>query len=101
VYSENGSGSVAVVDQRGVVPLAKDARHVLAGRRDEVLERLREAVEASAVHLGVATMVPQVALVYGGRILDMSDAHRPEEIVSAAAQALDGHEGTAVAVVWR
>jgi hypothetical protein len=31
----------------------------------------------------------------------MSDARRPADIVTAAADALDGHDGTAIAVVWR
>jgi N-methylhydantoinase A/oxoprolinase/acetone carboxylase beta subunit len=102
VYSENGSGGVAVVDERGVVPLAQaDARRVIAGAGAGLVPELADAVEASSVHLGVATMAPRVALVYGGRILDMSDARRPADIVTAAADALDGHDGTAIAVVWR
>ncbi len=41
VYSENGSGRVAVVDGLGAVPLAEDARRVFAGEGTEFVERLR------------------------------------------------------------
>jgi hypothetical protein len=39
--------------------------------------------------------------VCGSRILDLSDARRPEDVALAAARTLDGHDGTAVAVVAR
>ena len=40
VYSENGSGRVAVVDGLGSVPLAERARRIFAGEGPEFLERL-------------------------------------------------------------
>jgi N-methylhydantoinase A/oxoprolinase/acetone carboxylase beta subunit len=101
VYSENGRGRVAVVDARGAVPLAEDARRILAGERGGLVADLRAAVEDATVNLGVATMLPRVALICGPRILDMSDARRGEEIAGAAERALAEHDGQAVAVLWR
>ena len=45
---------------------------------------LRE-VQAATRNLGVATLLPRVSLVYGSRILDLSDARRPEDVAAAAA----------------
>jgi N-methylhydantoinase A/oxoprolinase/acetone carboxylase beta subunit len=101
VYSENGSGRVAVVDRLGGVALAEDAKRVLVGEGDQLTARLRDEVDAATVNLGVASMVPRVALVCGARILDMSDARHGEEIVSAAERALADHDGPAVAVLAR
>jgi N-methylhydantoinase A/oxoprolinase/acetone carboxylase beta subunit len=99
VYSENGSGRVAVVDELGLVPVAERARHIFAGRGAEFVERLRKELQSSSLHLGVATMLPRVLLVCGSRILDLSDARRAEEILAAAERALAEHEDRAVAVV--
>lgn len=101
VFSENGSGRVAVVDGRGAVPLAVNARRILIGGRDELVPALGEAVGRASMHLGVATVPPRVALISGARILDLSSARRPEEIVSGARSALEAGDEPAVAVVWR
>jgi N-methylhydantoinase A/oxoprolinase/acetone carboxylase beta subunit len=101
VYSENGSGRVAAVDGLGAVALAEDARRVLAASGPDLVEALRREVEAATRNLGVATLLPRVSLVCGSRILDLSDARRPEDVALAAARTLDGHDGTAVAVVAR
>jgi N-methylhydantoinase A/oxoprolinase/acetone carboxylase beta subunit len=101
VYSENGSGRVAAVDGLGAVALAEDARRVLAARGTELIDALRREVEAATRNLGVATLLPRVSLVCGSQILDLSDARRPEDVAVAAARTLEGHDGTAVAVVSR
>ena len=101
VFSENGSGRVAVIDTLGGVALAEQARRVLVGEGDQLATRLRDEVDAATVNLGVASMLPRVSLVCGARILDMSDARRAEEILVAAERALADHGGTAVAVVTR
>jgi N-methylhydantoinase A/oxoprolinase/acetone carboxylase beta subunit len=101
VYSENGSGRVAAVDGLGAVALAEDARRVLAAGGMELVEALRREVEAATRNLGVATLLPRVSLVCGSQILDLSDARRPEDVALAAARTLEGHDGTAVAVVAR
>jgi N-methylhydantoinase A/oxoprolinase/acetone carboxylase beta subunit len=101
VYSENGSGRVAAVDGLGAVALAEDARRVLAASGPDLVEALRREVEAATRNLGVATLLPRVSLVCGSQILDLSDARRPEDVALAAARTLDGHDGTAVAVVAR
>jgi N-methylhydantoinase A len=101
VYSENGSGRVAAVDGLGAVALAEDARRVLAANGPELVAELLREVEAATRNLGVATLLPRVSLVCGSRILDLSDARRPEDVAAAAARSLDGHSGTAVAVVAR
>ena len=100
VFSENGSGRVAVVDARAAVPVAEDARSVFAGEGSEFLERLSVELRDQTRELGVATMLPRVLLVSGSRILDLSDARRAEDVLSAAEQALDGR-GPAVAVLAR
>jgi N-methylhydantoinase A/oxoprolinase/acetone carboxylase beta subunit len=100
VFSGNGSGGVAVVDRVGSVALAETAKEVLALDAGAMLPALGAAVEAATVSLGVATLLPRVALVCGARIVDLSDARRPEEILGTAAQVLESHDGTAVAVLW-
>jgi N-methylhydantoinase A/oxoprolinase/acetone carboxylase beta subunit len=100
VYCENGSGRVAVVDGLGSVALAENAKRVIASDAGALLARLTEAVEAGTVNLGVATLLPRVAIVCGPRIVDLSDARRPEEIITTAQAVLDGHDGPAVAVLW-
>ena len=101
VYSENGSGRVAAIDGLGAVALAEDARRIMAATGDELVEELRREVEAATRNLGVATLLPRVSLVCGSQILDLSDARRPEDVAVAAARTLEGHTGTAVAVVTR
>jgi N-methylhydantoinase A len=100
VFSENGSGRVAVVDARAAIPVAEDARCVFAGEGTEFIDRLRVELREHTRELGVATMLPRVVLVSGSRILDLSDARRPEDVLTAAARALDA-PGTAVAVLAR
>jgi N-methylhydantoinase A len=101
IYSENGSGRVAAVDGLGAVALAEDARRVLAANGPELVEQLLHEVQAATRNLGVATLLPRVSLVYGSRILDLSDARRPEDVAAAAARSLEGEAGPAVAVVAR
>jgi len=101
VYSENGSGRVAAVDGLGAVALTEDARRVLAADGPELVEQLLREVQAATRNLGVAMLMPRVSLVCGSRILDLSDARRPEDVAAAAARSLEGHSGTAVAVVTR
>ena len=100
VFSENGSGRVAVVDARAAIPVAEDARCVFAGKGAEFLDQLRVELREHTRELGVATMLPRVVLVSGSRILDLSDARRPEDVLTAAERALDA-PGTAVAVLAR
>ncbi len=101
VYSENGSGRVAAVDGLGAVALAENARRVLAANGPELVEsscarsRRRRGTSASPRCCRASS------LVCGSRILDLSDARRPEDVAAAAARSLDGHSGTAVAVVAR
>ncbi|MGH3070980.1 MAG: hydantoinase/oxoprolinase family protein [Gaiellaceae bacterium] len=101
VYSENGSGRVAAVDGVGAVALAEDARRVVAAAGDDLVRQLRREVELATRNLGVATLLPRVSLVCGSRILDLSDARHPDEVVLAAERTLAGQTGTAVAVVAR
>jgi N-methylhydantoinase A len=101
VFSENGKGRVAVIDRLGSVSLAADARRVLHGDASSVLDQLGEAVRAGTLSLGVAELVPRVALVFGPRIVDLSDSRQPEEIVQAAREVLADQAGDAVALIWR
>ena len=76
-------------------PRRRRARRGRAARRrrraaPSCVERAPPARSTAATrNLGVATLLPRVALVCGSRILDLSDARRAEDIVAAAARALD------------
>jgi N-methylhydantoinase A/oxoprolinase/acetone carboxylase beta subunit len=100
VFAANGSGPVAVVDGLGSVALAERARRVLCADDEALLPPLRDALADATVNLGVATLLPRVALVCGPHVVDLSDARHPEDLLAGAAEVLDGHEGPAVAVVW-
>ena len=101
VFCENGAGPVAVVDSLGSVPLAENSRRVVYGQGEDLLDRLRIAVDESTVQLGVGSVLPRVAIVCGPRLLDASEARRPEDVIALARTALEGASGPAVAVVWR
>jgi N-methylhydantoinase A/oxoprolinase/acetone carboxylase beta subunit len=100
VFCENGSGRVAVVDGVGSVALAENAKRVITADAGLLLGRLGEAIDAGTVNLGVATLLPRVAIVCGPHIVDLSDSRRAEEIIAGARSVLDGHDGPAVAVLW-
>lgn len=101
-YSGNGAGGeVAVVDPLGGVPLAEKARALLVGDSDDLLGPLGRAVEDASLNLGLTAMLPRVSLVCGHRIVDLSDARRPSEILAVAERALSEHDGSAVAVLAR
>jgi N-methylhydantoinase A/oxoprolinase/acetone carboxylase beta subunit len=93
------TGPVAVVDQMGGVPLAEEAKGLLVGEGEELLEQLAEAVEGASVNLGVATMLPRVSLICGPHITDLSDARRGSEILAAARRAISEHDGSAVVLL--
>jgi N-methylhydantoinase A/oxoprolinase/acetone carboxylase beta subunit len=101
IYSENGAGPIAVVDGLGSVPLAERAKKVIAGEDEQLLAELARAVDETTTNLGVASILPRVALICGSRILDLSEARRATEIVAQARAGLAGQDGTAVAVVWQ
>jgi len=101
VYSENGSGPVAVVDGLGTVPLAERARRVMTGPKKELLASLGDAVAESSLQLGVGSVLPRVALVCGSRIVDASGARCAQDVLTTAQTALADHDGPAVAVIWR
>lgn len=101
VFVQEDGDRVAVVDLRGAVPLAANARRLLVGDATDLREQLEDAIHGATMHLGVATIPPRVALIQGARILDMSAARRPEDILDGADTALEAGAGTAVAVVWR
>jgi N-methylhydantoinase A/oxoprolinase/acetone carboxylase beta subunit len=101
IFSENGAGPIAVVDVIGSVPLAERAKRVITGADEQLLGELADVVEETTMNLGVAAILPRVALICGSRILDLSDARRSSEIVAQARAGLAGQDGTAVAVVWQ
>ena len=101
VYTDAGSGAVAVVDRLGGVALADSARRVLTGHGAGFLSDLERAIDEAAVNLGLAQLIPRVSLVCGPRLLDLSDARRAEDVMSAVADAVAEHPGPAVAVISR
>ena len=96
-----GSGAVAVVDRLGGVALADRARHIVSGTGSSFLSDLESAIDEAAVNLGLGQMIPRVSVVCGPRLLDLSDARRAEDVISAAADAVAEHSGTVVAVIAR
>jgi N-methylhydantoinase A len=101
VFSENGSGGVAVVDVHGSVPLAEQARRVIAADGPQLLAELPEALREASMNLGVAQLLPRVALVCGSRIVDMSDARHVDEVIAQSEAVIADAGGRAVAVIWR
>jgi N-methylhydantoinase A len=101
VYSENGSGRVAVVDGHGSVPFAENAKRVIAVDSRDLLVPLGEALAAGTVNLGVATLLPRVAVMCGPHLVDLSDARRAEDVLAGAQAVVEGRDETAVAVIWQ
>ncbi len=103
VFSENGSGRVAVVDGLGSIALAEDAKVVLADDCARLLDRLGAEVSRATVNLGVGELLPRVAVVRGPHLVDLSAAHRAEELLAGAREVLaedDRPAEPAVAVIW-
>ena len=101
VWCENGSGGVAVVDESGSVALAEQARRVIATGSADLLPDLEVALDENTVNLGVAALLPRVAVMCGPRIVDLSDSRRADEVLDGARAAVEGHDGPAVAVIWQ
>jgi N-methylhydantoinase A/oxoprolinase/acetone carboxylase beta subunit len=101
VFAGPGDGSVSVVDLRGAISFAEQTRSVISDDTGALVAKLREAITASSLHLGVATMIPRVILICGPHILDLSDARRAEDVLAAAETALAERPGPAVAAVLR
>jgi predicted methyltransferase MtxX (methanogen marker protein 4) len=74
---------------------------VISGDASRVLEPLAAALDDATVNLGVATLLPRVAVVCGSRLVDLSDARRPQDILSEAEAVLAHQDGVAVAVIWQ
>jgi N-methylhydantoinase A/oxoprolinase/acetone carboxylase beta subunit len=102
VYSENGSGRVAVVDALGGIACSeRGAREIVTGRGPDFLERLERVVERTSISLGISSMLPRVTVLCGSTLLDLTDARDPSEIAVAAERTLREHDDAAVAVVAR
>jgi hypothetical protein len=101
VFSENGSGGVAVIDGLGTVALAAQAKRVIATDAGDLLVSLETALDTHTVNLGVAALLPRVAVVCGPRVVDLSDSRRADEVLAGARAAVEGHDGPAVAVIWQ
>ena len=101
VFSENGSGGVAVVDGLGSVALAEHAKSVVTGDAGSLLEPLHAAVGEAMVNLGVATLLPRVAVVCGPHVVDLSGSRRIEDVLAGASAVLDREQGPAVGIVWQ
>jgi N-methylhydantoinase A len=100
VFSDNGGGHVAVVDETGAVPIADRVRQVLiVDAAQKLPEELSAAVEANTLSLGIAAVLPRVCVVAGAHVVDLSDHRRPEDIIASASAAVAGESGPAVAVV--
>ena len=76
MFSEDGAGAVAVVDGMGSVALAEHAKRVVCGPAGGLVAPLRAALDEGVVNLGVATLLPRVAVVCGAHVVDLSEARR-------------------------
>jgi N-methylhydantoinase A/oxoprolinase/acetone carboxylase beta subunit len=101
IFSENGSGNVAIVDGHGSVAFAEHAKSVIASDAAGLVERLDEAVRDATVNLGVGTLLPRVAVVCGPHLVDLSDSRRAEDLLSGARAVVEGRQETAVAVIFQ
>lgn len=101
IFARPDDGAVSVVDLRGAISLAEETRSVIADDAGRLVADLREAISAGSLHLGVATMIPRVVLICGPSILDLSDARRAEDVLTAVETALEDRPGPAVAAVLR
>lgn len=101
VYSENGSGRVAVIDSNGTIVLSTKATDVIRGDAGRVRDQLKAAVERRAISFGIATVPPQVFLVCGPHMLDLSYVKRTEEILTRATRAIKEYPDNPVAIVVR
>jgi hypothetical protein len=101
VFRNGGEAGAAVVDERGAVPLAEQGAIVVEGEGDGFLAVLGRSIDDAALNLGVVSMLPRVTVLAGPCMLDLSDARRADEILSAAREAIDVHPGGAVALIAR
>jgi hypothetical protein len=101
VFGDDGSSRVAVVDDLGTVPVCEPARQVITGADHEaLLAALRSAVDDATTKLGIGT---PAACVHRVRRTRRRPLRQPPARghPRGCERAIDGHEGTAVAVVWR
>ncbi len=101
IFAGPDDGAVSVVDLRGAISFAEETRSVIFDDTGALLARLRDAISAGSLNLGIATMIPRVILICGPNILDLSDARRAEDVLKAAETALADRPGPAVAAVLR
>jgi N-methylhydantoinase A/oxoprolinase/acetone carboxylase beta subunit len=99
--SNGGCASVAVIDGHASVPLVEASASVVLGEGEDFLQALADAVESASVNLGIASVLPRVSLLAGPRLLDLSDARRADEVLTAVRRAIEEHPGTACAVIAR
>ena len=90
----------AVVDLRAT-PVAVGEERVLSDSPKELTVSLRGEVEALTRHLGPVSVAPQVRVVSGATVTDLSCYTTPRQVLAAAEQLLEGSDGQAWAVLTR
>ena len=90
----------AIVDLRAT-PVAVGEGRVLRGPPKELTVSLRAEVEAWTRHLGPVSVAPQVRVVLGATVTDLSCYTTPRQVLAAAEQLLEGSDEQAWAVLTR
>ena len=90
----------AVIDLRAT-PVVRGEGKVLVGSGMELMASLREAVEGWTKHLGPVSVAPQVRLVSGATVTDLSCYTTPEQVIAGAAHLIEGSGEEAVALLTR
>lgn len=89
-----------VLDLRAI-PVATGSGAVLCGPVAELRSSLQERVLADTKHLGPITVAPQLRVVTGATVTDLSCYTTPERVVDAAAESLADADGEAVVLFSR
>jgi N-methylhydantoinase A/oxoprolinase/acetone carboxylase beta subunit len=102
VASEDGEPRLgAIVDRLGGVIYAGGIRSVAQGAGEAFLAELEAGVDASSVNLGLGSLLPQVTLCCGARVLDLTDSRTRDDLLGAARLAVEEAGAPAVALIRR
>ncbi len=89
--------TITVVDRRGAVPLVLLRAEIIAGRPEVVIESATQLLRKRRGRWGLA---PEVRLVVGNRLVDLSSLTTPEQLLRAVSRELAlAPEGEDVAVL--
>lgn len=79
-----------ILDQEGIVRLKLDSVQVATGTRGDLSEELQRLVDNTKTYTDAGPMVPDVFVLYGSRIADLSGLSSSDQIVAIAEEELRG-----------